>query len=262
MICQGVLNYIKREPNSFDYHETIKYTARTLGLSQDHIKQLKRTFDLIDIGASGSIDRSEFFTALGEDQNFFTLEMLKLIGNDDKEILKFDDFVQVCATYCIYSQTDILKFCFDCFDRDSSGYIDEDEFRLLCQSIHNNNPVFPGNFSNALNTFDINGDGVIDMYEFRELARRYPMLLFPAFRMQEKMQKMTLGERTWVKINEKIQVGRRRRDHMQYYSEIGKRKSIREHLFPRIGITASDEPHYLCPDKVDALKRGELPRLV
>ena len=35
------------------------------------------------------------------------------------------------------------------------------------------------------------------------------MLLFPAFRLQEKMQKMTLGERTWVKINEKIQEGRR-----------------------------------------------------
>ena len=112
----------------------------------------------------------------------------------------------------------MLKFCFDCFDRDSSSYIDEDEFRLLCQTIHNNKPVFPGNFSNALDMFDINGDGVIDVHEFHELHRRYPMLVYTAFRLQEKMQKMTLGKRTWVNINEKIQEGWRRHEHSHYYN--------------------------------------------
>jgi len=56
------------------------------------------------------------------------------------------------------------------------------------------------------------------------------MLLFPAFRLQEKMQKMTLGERTWVKINEKIQEGRRRHEHVRYNNN--REKEIR----PKISI--------------------------
>lgn len=161
----------------------------------------------------------------------------------------------MCTYFCFYS-----NFRISLGAPGATGYIDEDEFRLLCQTIHNNNPVFPGNFSNALDTFDINGDGVIDVHEFHELHRRYPMLVYPAFRLQEKMQKITLGENTWVKIHEKIQKGRRSRDHIHYYNEIGKRKSMRDRLFPQ--ISGSDEVHYLCPDRVDALKRGVLPRLV
>ena len=39
-----------------------------------------------------------------------------------------------------------------------------------------------------------NDDGLIDFKEFIELDRRYPLILFPAFRLQDRMQKMTLGE--------------------------------------------------------------------
>ena len=37
------------------------------------------------------------------------------------------------------------------------------------------------------------------------IDRRFPMLMFPAFRLQEKMQKITLGEKQWTKINERIE---------------------------------------------------------
>jgi hypothetical protein len=50
--------------------------------------------------------------------------------------------------------------------------------------------------------FDSNDDGLIDFDEFRELNRRYPMILFPAFRLQDRMQRSTLGERKWTKVLE------------------------------------------------------------
>ena len=86
------------------------------------------------------------------------------------------------------------------------------------------------------------------------------MLLFPAFRHKKKMQKITLGENAWVKINEKMLKGRRRRDTLGYYNGSECRKNLRGRVFPRISV--SDERYYLCPDKIDALKRGELPRIV
>ena len=62
--------------------------------------------------------------------------------------------------------------------------------------------MFAGNFAAAIQQFDTNSDGVIDFKEFRNLNQKFPMLLFPAFRMQEGMQKLTLGASTWQKILE------------------------------------------------------------
>ena len=45
---------------------------------------------------------------------------------------------------------------------------------------------------------------VFDFDEFRNLNDRCPMILHPAFRMQDKLQKYTLGEEEWVKVMENI----------------------------------------------------------
>ena len=43
-------------------------------------------------------------------------------------------------------------------------------------------------------------DGLIDYGEFLEIERRYPLVLFPAFRLQDRMQKMSMGEKEWLEI--------------------------------------------------------------
>jgi hypothetical protein len=43
---------------------------------------------------------------------------------------------------------------------------------------------------------------LIDYNEFCELERRYPIILFPAFRLQDSLQKMSLGEKAWLQIIE------------------------------------------------------------
>jgi hypothetical protein len=39
----------------------------------------------------------------------------------------------------------------------------------------------------------VNEDGLIDYGEFLEIDRRYPLILFPAFRLQDVMQRNSLG---------------------------------------------------------------------
>lgn len=63
--------------------------------------------------------------------------------------------------------------------------------------------IASGNFTRALEEFDVNEDGLIDYGEFIEIERRYPMILFPAFRLQDVMQTYSLGSRAWVKLLEK-----------------------------------------------------------
>lgn len=36
-------------------------------------------------------------------------------------------FVQAILSYCMYGKEEILKFCFDTFDTDGSGSIENDE---------------------------------------------------------------------------------------------------------------------------------------
>jgi len=124
------------------------------------------------------------------------------MGLDGSGTIEFDEYVRVMATYCMFTKDEILRFCFECFDVDQSGTIDEKEFVELCKIVNNAAPAFPTNFKKALEEFDVNEDGLIDYSEFLELDRRYPLILFPAFRLQDTLQRNSLGENQWLTIIE------------------------------------------------------------
>jgi hypothetical protein len=65
-----------------------------------------------------------------------------------------------------------------------------------CRCINNASPAFPSNFKKALEEFDVNEDGLIDYGEFGQIDARYPLVLFPAFRLQDVMQRNSLGKNT------------------------------------------------------------------
>jgi hypothetical protein len=67
-------------------------------------------------------------------------------------------------------------------------------FAIANRCINNASPAFPNNFKRALEEFDVNEDGLIDYSEFLAIDSRYPLVLFPAFRLQDVMQRASLGE--------------------------------------------------------------------
>lgn len=176
--------------------------AQALDLRQSQLRQLRMKFDEIDIDGSGQIDAEEFFEAVQERRSPFTDKLFQFIDLDGSGTIEFDEYIRVLATYCMFSKDEILRFCFDCFDVDGSGTIDEKEFVELCKTVNNAAPSFPANFKKALEEFDVNEDGLIDYAEFLELDRRYPIILFPAYRLQDTLQRNTLGEKGWVKVIE------------------------------------------------------------
>ncbi|KAJ1434657.1 hypothetical protein B484DRAFT_446516 [Ochromonadaceae sp. CCMP2298] len=179
--------------------------AQALDLQQWHLRRLRMRFDKIDLDSSGNIDYDEFFESIGETRSPFTDKLFALIDLDGSGTIEFDEYVRVMATYCMFTKDEILRFCFECFDVDKSGTIDEKEFVELCKCINNASPAFPGNFKKALEEFDVNEDGLIDYGEFGAIDQRYPLVLFPAFRLQDVMQRNSLGERAWVGVIENYQ---------------------------------------------------------
>ena len=171
-----------------------------IGLLPEEIKKLRYAFLQIDYDESGEVDADEFLEFVDERRSPFTDHIFKHFDSDGSGEVDFNEFIGVCCTYCMMSKQELLRFTFDSFDDDGGGTLDEEEFMVLCKAVNNMNPTFPGNFTTALEEFDQNDDGLIDFDEFQDLNRHYPLVLFPAFRLQDRIQKVTLGEKGWVAV--------------------------------------------------------------
>jgi len=191
----GMANIVLTHPKAIE-------TCQILEFEQRHLQKIKQSYDRIDLDGSGSIDCTEFLEAMGEQRSPFTDKLFASIDVDGSGTIEFDEFVMVLSTYCMFTKDEILRFAFECFDVDGSGTIDEKEFIELCKTVNNASPTFPANFKNALQEFDVNEDGLIDYSEFLELDRRYPLVLFPAFRLQDRMQKISMSEKMWLHVVE------------------------------------------------------------
>ncbi len=166
-----------------------------LRLNKKELARLWRVFQKYDKDNGGTIDIEEFYKLIEEDRTVFGDSLFELVDIDASGSLDFSEFVQTVGTYCLFGQLDILKFCFFVFDKDKNGYIDSDELHALVEMLHGNNPT--SNCKNALSQFDTNSDGKIDFEEFQALNVKFPMLLFPSFRMQENMMINTMGVKWW-----------------------------------------------------------------
>jgi hypothetical protein len=103
--------------------------------------------------------------------------------------------------------------------------------------------MFPGNVGRALSMFDKNDDGLLDFREFVEINGQFPLMLFPAFRLQDNIQAMSLGRVEWVRMLRRL----RWADHVANYqaSHNGRK--------PKMGFGQFYNDKILLPDTLGAL---------
>ena len=91
----------------------------------------------------------------------------------------------------------LQQFAFNMFDTDSSGYLEEDEVRQLVQAVYGRKYSDNVRVQNVLEKIDSNDDGMVDRVEFNEFCRKYPILMWPAFVVQQALRKHLGGEKWW-----------------------------------------------------------------
>ena len=69
------------------------------------------------------MDAVEFFDMLDEERTPLTDELFALMDLDGSGTIEFDEFIAVLLTYCMYTKDDILRFCFDTFDKHDLGVL-------------------------------------------------------------------------------------------------------------------------------------------
>ena len=212
--------------------------ADSIGLLPIEIKKLRYAFMQIDYDESGEVDADEFLEFVDERRSPFTDHIFKHFDSDGSGEVDFNEFIGVCCTYCMLSKQELLRFTFDSFDLDQGGTLDEEEFMILCKAVNNMNPTFPGNFTTALEEFDQNDDGLIDFDEFQDLNRHYPLVLFPAFRLQDRIQKVTLGEVGWVSVAKRCAKSKYILEYMKLHGGDPPPESFITRLFRCFGTTS------------------------
>lgn len=215
--------------------------SKALGLTKHHLWQLRECFCDIDMDESGTIDVADMCKSIGEAVTPLVVAVFRMLDINSKQRIDFDEFVAFALVYCMYTRDDVLKLCFDHFDADKSGFIDEDEFVALCRAVNNGEPLFEGNFRHALAKVDLNADGIVDFDEFKALDKRMPLILYPAFRLQDNLQKKTLGATTWLRIMENVAYYLRHRGE-DGEPPVSKFHIVAHMLLVRIGLDGYD-PH-------------------
>lgn len=175
-----------------------------LHLSKKDIRKLWKTFKYHDKDRSGAIDVPEFFYLIREEMTPFGSEVFNLVDLDANGVVDFSEFVLLMTKYCLLGKTDILKFCFNVFDKDKSGEIDDDELKGLILMMHGSDQK--SNLNKALDQIRENDEtgGKFDFVAFVQINENYPLLLYPAFRIQESIMLSTFGEKWWQNKREEL----------------------------------------------------------
>jgi len=164
-------------------------------LKPKHLRKLFRVFKACDKDRSGSMDTDEFYKLIHENPSIFGDSIFELIDVNNNGSLDFGEFCEAVATYCMFGKEDILKFCFYIFDKDKNGFISPDELQDLVGLLHS---YSLSNITQVMKELSgAKGDARISFSRFKAMNDAYPFVLFPAFRIQDTLQRISLGAKFW-----------------------------------------------------------------
>lgn len=147
-----------------------KYTA-------EELREYRQVFNMFDADRSGAIGLDELesaITNLGMDPKQIDVEMLmREADKRGNHQIDFDEFCEVMKATSEKTQSwnEVIKECFNVFDRSESGLISKKDFEFVLRElgdIHNGRMI-----EELFIEYDVDGDGFIDFDEFSFLVRNY-----------------------------------------------------------------------------------------
>ena len=185
--------------------DVLKDEFDAIMLRESDVGRLYRTFETIDTDKSGEVSMQEMLRFLDLERNRFTETVFTIMDDDRNGSISFKEFVISAWNYCTLTHGTLVMFAFDLYDRDHSGFIDENEMELMLRD------VYGDNFRDAAQcdtivamlekmTRDAEREFkkvMIDHHDFADFCRRFPGMLYPAFTLQEKLRNGILGEKFW-----------------------------------------------------------------
>lgn len=201
-----------------------------LQLTETEVTRLYKIFKKVDVDGSGSIELIELLVHIDVERTKFSERIFSIFDEDASGEIDFREFVLALWNYCTLSRATLDLFAFDLYDRDSSGALSIGEIAGMCRDIYGHN--FKSNpqarqIVKELREGKVEDEAGIDIDIFREFSRTHQALLFPAFLMQELLQKKILGKSFWEKnANRRIELSRGKFIPIAKFMEIHLNKNL------------------------------------
>ena len=167
-----------------------------MALSDDEMDRWVRVFRRFDVQEAGSFTVDYFFRAIDSDLNAFAMDLFTSADalNDEEEV-EFGDFMKVISTYCFFGLDEVLKALFVFCDTDHAGFLTAQQFCALVNMLNGHKRLSKSWY------LDTAPDSSYRMYyeQFKECHHQHPLLLHPAFLLQQTLRVTTMGEEWWLK---------------------------------------------------------------
>ena len=177
-------------PNRVEISGLAAAAARLAGLTSAQLGHIWKCFHKIDVDNSKQISFEEFADFCDAIASDFIKEVARrmvfsITDLDGDGQLNFEEFVLATVLLSTFSTDQIMFIMFEIFDGNGNHFIDKKEFMGLSKAVEElAGSLFPGNYSAFCDVFDKNSDGLIDFDEFMVINHQFPMIFFPALRMQ------------------------------------------------------------------------------
>jgi len=201
-----------------------------LGLEKERIDKLYKIFLELDSKGDGLVIVRDFFKFFGLQDTEYNHQVFTIMDQDSNGKVDFQEFVMATWNYCTYSMAALTKFAFGLCDLDDSGTLEFDEVRELVEKVYGKR-AFEENVrvQKLLETLDVDGDGTVSLEEFSKFNRQFPLLLYPAFQLQNTLRIKLFGEKYWKKEEDRRRTALRGRNIYEILHEIdGMRKELED----------------------------------
>jgi Ca2+-binding EF-hand superfamily protein len=192
------------------YNEELEAVIDFLFLKDDEVSLFFKLFQKIDVRKEGSVFVDDICDYFEEDTPVWVKALFKLVEADPEGALSFSEFTHAMGMFCCFGENEMQHFAFSLCDADRTGHIDSSEFRSMIRQLGDNNPVVrPAQMERAFRQFDTEGQGRMDVQQFKKMIKFYPVLVYPTFKLQTKIKNEALGAAYWDKKKEQFMAARK-----------------------------------------------------
>ncbi|RZS18208.1 hypothetical protein BHM03_00050452 [Ensete ventricosum] len=185
MGCTSSKHAVKHTPG----YEDPMILASETAFTENEVEALYELFKKLSFSIikDGLIHKEEFQLALFRNsnrKNLFADRVFDLFDIKNNGVIEFGEFVRSLSIFHPNApEAEKIAFAFKLYDLRQTGYIEREELKEMVLALLNESDVFLSNdivetiVNNTFVQADLNGDGKIDLDEWREFVKKNPSLI-------------------------------------------------------------------------------------
>lgn len=147
---------------------TLQYIASNLTASQQ-IEELRKAFISLDKNGDGHLSANELrlgYETISLSSSIKIDEILKNCDSDLNGLIDYNEFITATINWQKHLSHELLESAFKAYDKDKNGTISVNEIKMF---LGGDGTELDSVWAKILSDADINGDGVIDLDEFKTI---------------------------------------------------------------------------------------------